>query len=116
MDDNDCIRDFLKELLSIFGYHVVEATNGQEAVEIAQRECPDLIFMDLNMPVLDGFAATRRIRETQGICEVPIVACTSNNMSDYRDKALAVGFNEYITKPVDFAQLNTVLHQFLKAA
>lgn len=116
VDDAECIRDVLKEVLRESGYHVVEATNGQEAVEVAQRECPDLILMDLSMPVLDGFAATRRIRETEGISEVLIVACTSHNTSDHRAKALAVGFNEYLTKPVSFIQLRTVLDRLLKAA
>jgi two-component system, cell cycle response regulator DivK len=116
VDDTECIRDVLKELLSRYGYQVVEATNGLEAVEIAQRECPDLILMDLSMPLLDGYDATRRIRENESICEVPIVACTSLSPPDFHAKAYDAGFNEYLTKPVNFARLKTVLNRFLKAA
>jgi CheY-like chemotaxis protein len=115
-DDTECVRDFLKEWLSMFGYQVLEATNGQEAVEVAERESPDLILMDLSMPLLDGYAATRRIRENESICEVPIIACTSFTTPDFRAQAHEAGFDEYLTKPVNFSQLETVLSRFLKAA
>lgn len=116
VDDAEDIREMLKAALSIRGYKVVEAMNGQQAVEIARQERPDLILMDLCMPVLDGYAATRQIREEAIMCNVPIVACSANATSDHRIKALAVGCNEYITKPINFTQLNNLLCRFLIAA
>lgn len=116
VDDSRDIRELLKEVLNIHGYKVLEATNGQEAVEIARQECPDLILMDLTMPVLDGYAATRQIREEADICSVPIVACSAYTTLDHRAKAFAVGCNEFITKPIDFVQLSNLLSHFLVAA
>jgi two-component system, cell cycle response regulator DivK len=116
VDDSADIHDLLKEVLSMSGHNVIEATNGQEAVEIARQECPDLIFMDLCMPVLDGYAATQQIREAAEICDVPIIACSAYATSDHRAKAFAVGCNEYITKPIEFTHLNNLLCRFLMAA
>src|ERR1041384_7933643 len=98
VDDSNDVREVLKATLNMYGYKVVEAENGQEAVEIAKRACPDLILMDLSMPVLDGYAATRLIREAVEMSEVPIVACSAHNTVDHRKKAFAVGCNEYLTK------------------
>lgn len=116
VDDCEDIRLMLTAMLNILGYRVVEARDGQEAVEIAKGACPDLILMDLSMPVLDGYAATRLIREAAEICNVPIVACSAHDTIDHRIKALNVGCNAYITKPVALAKLNTVVGDFLMAA
>jgi two-component system cell cycle response regulator DivK len=116
VDDSEDVRDLLKTALVLRGYRVLEAVNGREAVDIARNHCPDLILMDLSMPVLDGFAATRMIREATEVCNVPIVAFSAHNTSDHHAKAFAVGFNEYLTKPVNFERLESVLHRFLKAA
>lgn len=83
VDDSDDIRELLRDVLSSEGYNVVETKNGQDAVEIARQACPDLILMDLSMPVLDGYAATRQIREAAEICDVPIVACSAYTSSDH---------------------------------
>jgi len=116
VDDAKDIRELLRITLNLRGYKVVEAANGQEAVELALRECPDLILMDLTMPVLDGYGAARQIRDTAEICEVPMVACSACTTLDHRAKALAVGFNAYLTKPFDFIQLSALLSGFLVAA
>ena len=116
VDDSEDIRDVLKETLNMYGYNVVEATDGQEAVEIAKSELPDLILMDLCMPVLDGYAATRLIREAAETSDVPIVACSALDTLDHRAKAFAVGCNGYITKPIDFVYLSNLLCRFLVAA
>lgn len=116
VDDCEDIRAMLTVMLNILGYRVVEARDGQEAVEIARCECPDLILMDLSMPVLDGYGATRLIREAADICDVPIVACSAHDTIDHRIKALNVGCNAYITKPVELAKLNTVVCDFLSLA
>jgi CheY-like chemotaxis protein len=85
-------------------------------VKVATSEFPDLIIMDLSMPVLDGFGAARLMREVPEICDVPIVACTAYDTSTHRDQAIRVGFNEFLTKPIDFNQLSSVIDRFLKAA
>jgi two-component system, cell cycle response regulator DivK len=96
VEDYEDTRLMLKKLLESKGYHVLEAINGQEAVEMAGRERPDLILMDLDLPVLDGIGATQRIRSQTVLREVPIVAVTAYPMSFTRVKAFAKGCNEYI--------------------
>ena len=115
VDDSDAIREVLNIVLSERGYNVVQAADGHEAVEIATRGCPDLILMDLSMPVLDGYGAVQLLREVPETSNVPIVACTSHDTSEHRTKAFALGFNEYLTKPIDFFQLDNLVCRFLKA-
>ncbi len=95
------------------GYYVVEAMNGEEAVEIARREQPNLILMDLSLPLLDGLAATRRIREFAELRHVPIVAVSAHDTADFHADALAAGCNDYVTKPIDFDQLENLLSRLL---
>ncbi|HKP72387.1 MAG TPA: response regulator [Pyrinomonadaceae bacterium] len=102
-------RFMMRRLLEMSGYHVIEAVNGREAVEMAERDRPDLILMDLSLPQLDGLDATRRIRELDGLGSVPIVAVSAHDTSDFHADALAAGCNEYITKPIDFDQLEATL-------
>jgi CheY-like chemotaxis protein len=102
-------RFMMRRLLEMSGYHVIEAVNGKEAVEMAERDRPDLILMDLSLPQLDGLDATRRIRELDGLERVPIVAVSAHDTSDFHADALAAGCNEYITKPIDFDQLEATL-------
>jgi len=111
-DDYDVIRQLCRTWLEIRGYQVVEAENGEEAVEIAKRECPDLILMDISMPLLDGFTAARRIREIKELCDVRIVA-VSGIGTGHRQSALAAGFDDFLTKPFDFMQLEEILGQLL---
>jgi CheY-like chemotaxis protein len=81
VDDHDAFRSSLRELFEVCGYQVVEALNGQEAIEIASSECPDLIVMDLNMPVMDGLNASRRIRQAGGCCQnTPILAISASGL------------------------------------
>lgn len=116
VDDNEINRELLNVYLSNVGYKVLEAGDGLEAVRVATSECPDLIIMDLSMPVLDGFGAVRLLREVPEIREVPVIACTAHETSTHRVQALQVGFDEFLPKPIDFTQLTYVLDQFLKAA
>jgi CheY-like chemotaxis protein len=122
MEDNDgsqplvlVVEDFednrfmMRRLLEMSGYRVVEAVNGNQAVEAAERDQPDIILMDLSLPQLDGLAATRRIREQQGTRRVPIVAVSAHDSADFHAEALAAGCNEYVTKPIDFDQLVDLL-------
>ena len=111
VEDFEDNRFMMRRLLEMSGYRVVEAVNGQEAVEIALRERPDLILMDLSLPLLDGLAATRRIREQPDLRQVPIVAVSAHDTADFHADALAAGCNEYVTKPIDFDQLDSLLQR-----
>lgn len=115
VDDNEDLREMLRFMVERLGYTVVEAENGHEAIEIARRKCPDLILMDLCMPVMDGFATTRLLREIEDMCHVPIIAISANRKEQSQDAALAAGCNEYLTKPVNFHQLNSLLSCWLPA-
>ena len=116
VDDDDDIRQMMRVLLEDDGYSVLEAENGQQAIEIAQSASPDLILMDLSMPVLDGLTASRRMREIDRVSEVPIIAITAHDSPEHRTNASAAGINEYLTKPIDFVKLDKLLDRFLNAA
>ena len=113
VEDFEDNRFMMRRLLEMSGYRVVEAVNGEQAVEVAATERPDLILMDLSLPKLDGLAATRRIRQSNGLAEVPIVAVSAHDTSDFHADALAAGCNEYVTKPIDFDQLESLLKKLL---
>lgn len=91
------------------GYRILEAADGAQAVEVAMRERPDIILMDLQLPVMDGLAATERIRANPEMSEVVIVAVTAHQEADYRARALAAGCNAFVSKPIDFEWLNELL-------
>jgi two-component system cell cycle response regulator DivK len=109
-EDSADTRAVLRRMLAYRGYYVVEATDGREAVEVALSECPDLVLMDLNMPVMDGLAATERIRELKERCgDVPIVAVTAFDTYGIREAALEAGCNAYLLKPLDLDELESVI-------
>jgi CheY-like chemotaxis protein len=95
------------------GYHILEASDGEAAVRIAESERPDIILMDLNLPVLDGLEATRRIRSNAGLKDTIVVAVTAHSDPDHRARALAAGCNAFVTKPIDFEWLNDLLANLL---
>ena len=111
-EDFDYVRDTLKLMLEVLGYRVLEAANGQEAVELARREHPALILMNMRMPVLDGVAATRLIRQEKSLSEVPIVAISGAGET-YRQAALGAGCDEFLSKPIYLHQLEEVLRRLL---
>lgn len=113
VEDFEDNRFMMRRLLEMSGYRVVEAMNGEEAVEIARREQPNLILMDLSLPLLDGLAATRRIRQHAELRDVPIVAVSAHDTADFHADALAAGCNDYVTKPIDFDQLESLLLRLL---
>ena len=116
VEDYDDTRVLLRKGLEGLGYTVLEACNGQEAVDIAGRERPDLILMDLDLPILDGIAATRSIRQIPDLERVPIIAITAYPMSYSHVKAFAKGCDEYMRKPIDMAELAQVVQRCLPAA
>ena len=114
VEDFEDNRFMMRRLLEMSGYRVVEAVNGQQAVETARRERPDIILMDLSLPMLDGLAATRRIRELDRLSRVPIVAVSAHDSADFHAEALAAGCDEYVTKPIDFDHLVQLLNRLTK--
>ena len=113
VEDTEDNRFMLKRLLEMSGYTVVEARNGEEAVHVADEKRPDLILMDLSLPIIDGLAATRRIKELPDFDQVPIVAVSAHDTADFHSEAIAAGCNSYITKPIDFNELERLLQQLL---
>ena len=113
VEDFEDSRFMMRRLLELAGYGVVEASDGEQAVELAVAEQPALILMDLSLPKLDGLAATRRIRRHKGVGKTPIVAVSAHDSSESRTEALEAGCDEYVTKPIDFDQLNALLRRFL---
>jgi CheY-like chemotaxis protein len=103
VEDHRDSREALRALFEAFGYQVAEASNGREAVDVAQREHPQLILMDIMMPEVDGFDATRRIRALAGHENTPIIAITA--MEDAHELALQAGMSDYVRKPVDIRGL-----------
>lgn len=113
-DDFADTRAVLRRMLETHDYRVVEAADGREAVEVAERACPSLILMDLNMPLVDGLAAAAQIRECQGRCRnVPILAMTAFDTYGMKEAALEAGCDDYITKPIDADDLDRVLRRIL---
>ena len=113
VEDFEDNRFMMRRLLEMSGYHVVEAVNGEEAVTLACSELPQLILMDLSLPQLDGLAATRRIRQHPELKDVPIVAVSAHDTADFHADALAAGCNDYVTKPIDFDELEALLNRLL---
>ena len=101
VEDNETNLYLIRFILEKSGLEVIEARNGAESVELAVKEKPDLIIMDLQLPDIDGLEATRRIRASEADSEIPIIALTSYAMAGDREKALAAGCNGYIEKPIN---------------
>ena len=115
VEDFEDARYVLRAFLESGGYEVLEAANGREAIEAAARERPALILMDLNMPVLDGFAATLRLRGQRDTRDMPVLAVTAYDSPESRAAARAVGCDDYLAKPIDFDRLTVLLERFLAA-
>jgi two-component system cell cycle response regulator DivK len=113
VEDFEDSRFMMRRLLEMAGYSVVEASDGEQAVELAVRERPALILMDLSLPKLDGLAATRQIRRHKVVGKIPIVAVSAHDSPESRTEALEAGCDEYVTKPIDFDRLDELLKRFL---
>jgi CheY-like chemotaxis protein len=105
VEDNEMNRDMLSRRLQRKGYEVVLALDGQSGVELSQTQAPDLILMDMSLPVLDGWEATRRLKTDASTRHIPIVALTAHAMSSDREKALEAGCDDYDIKPVELPRL-----------
>lgn len=113
VEDMELNRDLLEQLLED-DYQVVTAVDGVDGVATAQREKPDLILMDLSLPVLDGWDATRRIKADAALNHIPVIALTAHAMRGDREKALAVGCDDYLSKPIDEDRLFELIEHHLR--
>ncbi len=115
VEDNEFNRDMLSRRLQRRGYEIIGAVNGEQAVGLASVHVPDLILMDINLPGLDGWEATRRIKGNQETCSIPIIALTAHAMIGDREKTMGAGCDEYETKPVNFEGLISKMETLLAA-
>jgi CheY-like chemotaxis protein len=112
-EDNAVNRELLRELLEARGYSVLEACNGQEALHIIEQAQPELLLLDIGMPVLDGFAVIRKIRGNSRLALLPVVAVTAYAMQGDREKILNSGFDGYLSKPLNPSALTEELNRLL---
>ena len=113
VEDTEDNRRIIRDLLTAAGYALIEATDGAEGVALAQKERPDLVLMDIQLPEMDGYEATRRIRANPDLKSIPIIAVTSYALAGDEAKALAAGCNAYVTKPYSPRQLLAKVREFL---
>jgi two-component system, cell cycle response regulator DivK len=105
VEDNEMNRDMLSRRLIRNGYEVVMAIDGEQAIAMAESELPDLILMDMSLPVIDGWEATRRVKAAGATSAIPVIALTAHAMSGDREKTLNAGCDDYDTKPIEMPRL-----------
>jgi len=114
IEDHEENRRLLRDLLTSFGYELIEAVTGEEGLTAAEAERPDLVFMDIQLPGIDGYETTRRIKANPSLREIPVIAVTSYALSGDDVKAFAAGCDAYVTKPFDPAELLEKIREHLK--
>jgi CheY-like chemotaxis protein len=114
VEDNEDNRDMLSRRLIRKGYEVLIAVNGEEAVELVKKEKPALVLMDISLPLMDGFEATRKLKSLDDTKSIPIVALTAHAMSGDREKAIDAGCDDYDVKPVELTRLLSKIENLLK--
>ena len=114
VEDDEMNRDMMSRWLIRWGYKVTMAVNGEEAVNKVHRDKPDLVLMDLSLPKIDGWEATRRLKADVKTRQIPIIALTAHAMTGDRVKALVAGCDEYSAKPVDFKRLQKIIDALLQ--
>jgi two-component system, cell cycle response regulator DivK len=115
VEDNDMNRDMIAQYLGHYGYNVLTARDGGAAVELARNALPDLILMDISLPVLDGWAATRQIKSAPETGHIPVIALTAHAMATDRQRSMEAGCDDYEPKPIDFAVLLRKMRALLHA-
>lgn len=115
VEDHQEIWDFLSRRLKRRGYDVVVAQDGQEGIDKARSEHPDLLLLDMNLPVMDGWTVAKTLKAEEGTKEIPIIALTAHAMAGDREKALGAGCDDYHAKPIDFSQLINQIEAVLAA-
>lgn len=116
VEDTEDNRQIIRDLLSSAGYEMIEAVNGEEGVALAERHKPDLILMDIQLPVLDGYEATRQIKANADLRHIPIIAVTSYALAGDEAKTKAAGCDGYVAKPFSPRQLLAKVREFLPQA
>lgn len=116
VEDNELNMELVRDLLGFGGYEVLEAGDARSAIALAEREAPDLILMDVQLPGMDGLTATRILKETETTARIPVVALTAHAMKGDAEKAFAAGCSGYITKPINTRSFAEEIGDFLKAA
>jgi CheY-like chemotaxis protein len=114
VEDNEMLQEILSERLGFRGFEVVIARDGERALAITQQEQPDLILMDMSLPILDGWETTRRLKANPDTQHIPVIALTAHALSGDREKSLAAGCDDYEAKPVNFGRLLKKMNAFLK--
>jgi len=115
VDDNRASRDLIRAILKPVRCNIIEASHGQQALDLIQQERPDLVLLDVDMPGLDGLTVVRRIRENPSLAGLPVVAVTAFAMESDHERCMAAGFTAYLTKPVRAALLRQQVQQLLGA-
>jgi len=115
VEDNEDNREIFVFRLQQLGFEVLVAANGKEAIETASQTKPDLIFMDLRMPVMDGWEATKALRQTEWGKDLPVVAVTAHALEEDKRKALNAGCNDFIPKPVDYALIRSAIQKLVRS-
>jgi two-component system, cell cycle response regulator DivK len=115
VEDNEMNRDMLSRRLIRRGFEVSVATDGQQGVEMAVREPPDIILLDMSLPVLDGWETTRQLKASEDTQAIPVIALTAHAMAGDRDRALQAGCDDYDTKPIEFQRLLQKIDRLLLA-
>jgi two-component system cell cycle response regulator DivK len=115
VEDNIDNRILVRRILMAEGYNMLEAQDAYQALQVVQSQRPDLILMDINMPEIDGYTLTSRLKEMPGLGSVPIIALTANVMRGDRERSLEAGCDGYIQKPIDVDQLPAQIKRFLNA-
>ena len=113
VEDNEMSRDMLARRLARSGFEIAIAEDGRQGIDLASQQSPDLILMDLNLPVMDGWEATRQLKAAPATRAIPIVALTAHAMAGDQDKAIKAGCDHYMTKPVDFPSLVALIKKLL---
>lgn len=113
VEDNDINRDMMVRRLQRRGYTLVSAVDGQQAIDMAKLEKPDIILMDMSLPVIDGWEATRRIKADPAVKHISVIGLTAHAMVGDREQALKAGCDDYSTKPVDFEKLVELINRLL---
>ena len=114
VEDNEMLQEILSERLGFRGFDVSIAGNGQIAIEHAQSENPDLILMDMSLPILDGWEATRQLKASATTQHIPVIALTAHALSGDRERSLEAGCDDYESKPVNFSRLLEKINKFLQ--
>ena len=113
-EDSPVNRELLRELLEVWGYNVIEAADGQEALQMIEENHPEILLLDIGMPVLDGFAVMRKIRENPSLATLTVLAITAYAMRGDREKILNAGFDGYLPKPINARDLANELERLVR--